>query len=166
MTMNEASFSIHGENRPSRWLVTCDHASNRVPGWIGGGDLGIAPADMARHIAWDPGAAGVARALAADPPVLLMDEPFGAVDPIARDRLQAQFREIATRLEKTVVLVTHDVDEAVRMSDRIAVLAQGGVLQQYANFYVGGTGDLAVVVLLAVVLLTRPSGLMGKRVAA
>lgn len=76
---------------------------------------------------------GVARALAADPPVLLMDEPFGAVDPIARDRLQAQFREIATRLEKTVVLVTHDVDEAVRMSDRIAVLAQGGVLQQYAD---------------------------------
>ena len=76
---------------------------------------------------------GVARALAADPPVLLMDEPFGAVDPIARDRLQVQFREIATRLAKTVVLVTHDVDEAVRMSDRIAVLSEGGVLQQYAD---------------------------------
>lgn len=75
MTMNEASFSIHGEDRPSRWLVTCDHASNRVPGWIGGGDLGIAPADMARHIAWDPGAAGVALALAdlLDTPAILSD---------------------------------------------------------------------------------------------
>jgi osmoprotectant transport system ATP-binding protein len=74
---------------------------------------------------------GVARALAADPPVLLMDEPFGAIDPIARDRLQAEFLRLQDELKKTVVFVTHDVDEAVRLGDRIAVLREGGVLQQY-----------------------------------
>jgi osmoprotectant transport system ATP-binding protein len=74
---------------------------------------------------------GVARALAADPPVLLMDEPFGAVDPIARDRLQEQFRRIQAELHKTVVFVTHDIDEAVRLGDRIAVLGPAGKLQQY-----------------------------------
>src|SRR5438045_4906805 len=74
---------------------------------------------------------GVARALAADPPVLLMDEPFGAIDPIARDRLQAEFLRLQDELKKTVVFVTHDVDEAVRLGDRIAVLRDGGVLQQY-----------------------------------
>jgi osmoprotectant transport system ATP-binding protein len=76
---------------------------------------------------------GVARALAADPPVLLMDEPFGAVDPIARDRLQAQFRQIQEELGKTVLLVTHDIDEAVRLADKVVVLSQGGVLEQYAD---------------------------------
>ncbi|WP_460445343.1 ABC transporter ATP-binding protein [Angustibacter aerolatus] len=76
---------------------------------------------------------GVARALAADPPVLLMDEPFGAVDPIQRDRLQAQFRHIQAELGKTVLLVTHDIDEAVRLADRIAVLSVGGVLEQVAD---------------------------------
>ncbi|MCB0916335.1 MAG: ATP-binding cassette domain-containing protein [Actinobacteria bacterium] len=75
---------------------------------------------------------GVARALAADPPVLLMDEPFGAVDPIARDNLQTQFLALQERVRKTVVLVTHDIDEAVRMADRIAVMKQGGYLEQYA----------------------------------
>ncbi|MCU0283366.1 MAG: ATP-binding cassette domain-containing protein [Candidatus Nanopelagicales bacterium] len=74
---------------------------------------------------------GVARALAADPPVLLMDEPFGAVDPIARDRLQAEFHALQRRLGTTVVMVTHDLDEAVRLGDRIAVLRQGGFLEQY-----------------------------------
>ena len=64
-------------------------------------------------------------------PVLLMDEPFGAVDPIARDRLQQEFLRLQAQLHKTVILVTHDVDEAVTMGDRIAVLSQGGVLQQY-----------------------------------
>jgi osmoprotectant transport system ATP-binding protein len=75
---------------------------------------------------------GVARALAADPPVLLMDEPFGAVDPIARDNLQSQFLALHAEVGTTVVLVTHDVDEAVRLGDRIAVLKQGGYLEQYA----------------------------------
>ncbi|MBA2767813.1 MAG: ATP-binding cassette domain-containing protein [Sporichthyaceae bacterium] len=74
---------------------------------------------------------GVARALAADPPVLLMDEPFGAVDPIVRDRLQAEFVRLQREVRKTVLFVTHDLDEAVRMGDRIAVFAEGGHLQQY-----------------------------------
>jgi osmoprotectant transport system ATP-binding protein len=73
---------------------------------------------------------GVARALAADPPVLLMDEPFGAVDPLTRERLQAEFARIQRELRKTVVFVTHDVDEAIRLSDRIALMREGQ-LQQY-----------------------------------
>nr|WP_309225496.1 ATP-binding cassette domain-containing protein [Quadrisphaera sp. INWT6] len=76
---------------------------------------------------------GVARGLAADPPVLLMDEPFGAVDPIARDRLQGEFRRIQAELGKTVLFVTHDIDEAVRLADRIAVFSQGGRLEQIAD---------------------------------
>ena len=74
---------------------------------------------------------GVARALAADPPVLLMDEPFGAVDPIARERLQSEFLDLQAQVAKTVVMVTHDIDEAVRMGDRIAVMREGGYLEQY-----------------------------------
>lgn len=74
---------------------------------------------------------GVARALAADPPVLLMDEPFGAVDPIARDRLQLEFLRLQEEVRKTIVFVTHDIEEAVRLGDRIAVLRQGGRLEQY-----------------------------------
>ncbi len=74
---------------------------------------------------------GVARALAADPPVLLMDEPFGAVDPIVRSRLQDEFLRLQQELGKTVLLVTHDIDEAVRMGDRVAVFADGGRLAQY-----------------------------------
>lgn len=73
---------------------------------------------------------GVARALAADPPVLLMDEPFGAVDPIARGNLQEQFLALQAQVRKTVVMVTHDIDEAVRMADRIAVMKEGGFLEQ------------------------------------
>jgi len=74
---------------------------------------------------------GVARALAADPVVLLMDEPFGAVDPVVRDRLQSEFLRLQSEVRKTVLLVTHDLDEAVRLADRIAVLSQGGRLEQY-----------------------------------
>jgi osmoprotectant transport system ATP-binding protein len=74
---------------------------------------------------------GVARALAADPPVLLMDEPFGAVDPIARDRLQEEFLRLHAELGFTVVFVTHDIEEAVRLGDRIAVMRTGGYLEQY-----------------------------------
>jgi len=75
---------------------------------------------------------GVARALAADPPVMLMDEPFAAVDPIVRARLQDQFLDIQRRLRKTIVFVTHDIDEAIKMADRIAILNRGGVIEQYA----------------------------------
>jgi osmoprotectant transport system ATP-binding protein len=74
---------------------------------------------------------GVARALGADPPVLLMDEPFAAVDPVTRLRLQGQFLELQQKLRKTIVFVTHDIDEAVKLGDRIAVLSRGAVLEQY-----------------------------------
>ena len=76
---------------------------------------------------------GVARALAADPPLLLMDEPFGAIDPINRARLQDEFLALQARVRKTVVFVTHDIDEAIKMGDRVAVLRQGGTLAQYAT---------------------------------
>ena len=72
---------------------------------------------------------GVARALAADPPVLLMDEPFGALDPIARTLLQAEFRQILRRVRKAGVLVTHDLDEATRLGDRIAIMRNGRIVQ-------------------------------------
>ena len=76
---------------------------------------------------------GVARALAADPPVLLMDEPFGAVDPIVRGRLQDELLELQRTVQKTIVLVTHDIDEALKLADRIALLNVGGILEQYAT---------------------------------
>jgi osmoprotectant transport system ATP-binding protein len=74
---------------------------------------------------------GVARAMAADPPIMLMDEPFGAVDPITRERLQDEFLRIQQEIRKTIVFVTHDIDEAIKMGDKIAILKQGGILAQY-----------------------------------
>ncbi|MEN3340827.1 MAG: osmoprotectant transport system ATP-binding protein [Actinomycetota bacterium] len=74
---------------------------------------------------------GLARALAADPPLMLMDEPFGAIDPIVRARLQDEFLRLQQEVRKTVVFVTHDVDEAIKVGDRIAILRQGGRLAQY-----------------------------------
>ena len=76
---------------------------------------------------------GVARALAVDPKVLLMDEPFSAIDPIARDRLQGEFLRLQAEVRKTIVFVTHDIEEAVRVGDRIAVLSEGGHLEQFAD---------------------------------
>jgi osmoprotectant transport system ATP-binding protein len=76
---------------------------------------------------------GVARALAADPPVMLMDEPFGAIDPIARERLQNEFLRLQAEIRKTVLFVTHDIDEAIKMGDRIAILKKGGHLAQFAT---------------------------------
>lgn len=90
---------------------------------VGSLDLAVAAGEVAV----------LARALAADPPVLLMEEPFGAVDPVARGRLQEEFLTLQRRIAKTVVFVTHDVDEAVRLGDRIAVLSQGGRLEQFAS---------------------------------
>ena len=74
---------------------------------------------------------GLARALAADPPVMLMDEPFGALDPITRARLQKELLRIQSELRKTIIFVTHDIDEAILLADRIAILREGGVLVQY-----------------------------------
>jgi osmoprotectant transport system ATP-binding protein len=75
---------------------------------------------------------GVARALAVDPPLMLMDEPFGAIDPINRERLQNEFLRLQREIHKTIVFVTHDIDEAIKMGDRIAVMQKGGKLAQYA----------------------------------
>ena len=74
---------------------------------------------------------GVARALAADPPILLMDEPFSAVDPVVREELQTEMLRLQSDLRKTIVFVTHDIDEAVRLGDTVAVFGRGGALQQY-----------------------------------
>src|SRR5262245_47050814 len=74
---------------------------------------------------------GVARALAADPPIMLMDEPFGAVDPIVRERLQNEFLRLQEQLAKTILFVTHDIDEAIKMGDLVAVFRAGGVVEQF-----------------------------------
>jgi osmoprotectant transport system ATP-binding protein len=97
--------------------------------------VGLEVADAERYPAQLSGGqrqrVGLARALAADPPVLLMDEPFGALDPITRFRLQTELRRLHREVGKTVIFVTHDVDEAIQMGDRIAILREGGVLAQY-----------------------------------
>ena len=98
--------------------------------------VGIDPSMLKRYPAELSGGqqqrVGVARALAADPPVLLMDEPFGAVDPIVRAHLQHELLALQARVHKTIVLVTHDIDEAVLLGDRVAVLNVGGILEQVA----------------------------------
>ncbi|WP_426246684.1 ABC transporter ATP-binding protein [Nocardioides sp. LHG3406-4] len=76
---------------------------------------------------------GVARALAADPPIMLMDEPFGAIDPVTRERLQEEFLRLQERIKKTIVFVTHDIDEALKLGDRIAIFAEGSRLAQFAT---------------------------------
>ena len=76
---------------------------------------------------------GVARALAADPPIMLMDEPFGAVDPIVRDRLQTEFLRLQETIAKTILFVTHDIDEAIKMGDLVAVFQTGGILAQIGS---------------------------------
>jgi osmoprotectant transport system ATP-binding protein len=100
------------------------------------GLIGLDPEEMAgRYPAQLSGGqrqrVGVARALAADPPLMLMDEPFGAIDPINRARLQDEFLGLQAKVKKTVVFVTHDIDEAIKMGDRIAILREGGRLAQY-----------------------------------
>jgi len=97
--------------------------------------VGLEPEYAARYPAELSGGqrqrVGLARALAADPPLLLMDEPFGALDPITRFRLQTELKRLHEEVAKTVIFVTHDIDEAIRMGDRIAILREGGVLAQY-----------------------------------
>lgn len=98
--------------------------------------VGLDPALAGRYPAQLSGGqqqrVGVARALAADPPVMLMDEPFSAVDPVVRAELQAEFLRLQAELGKTIVFVTHDIDEAIKLGDQVAVFATGGLLQQLA----------------------------------
>jgi osmoprotectant transport system ATP-binding protein len=97
--------------------------------------VGLEPGDARRYPVQLSGGqrqrVGLARALAADPPLLLMDEPFGALDPITRARLQQELRRLHHEVAKTIVFVTHDIDEAITMGDRIAILGEGGRLAQY-----------------------------------
>jgi osmoprotectant transport system ATP-binding protein len=99
--------------------------------------VGLDPAFAGRYPAQLSGGqqqrVGVARALAADPRVMLMDEPFGAIDPITRERLQNEFLRLQGEIRKTVLFVTHDIDEAIKMGDRVAILREGGRLAQYAT---------------------------------
>jgi len=99
--------------------------------------VGLAPDQLERYPAGLSGGqrqrAGVARALAADPPVLLMDEPFGAVDPVVRGRLQDELLALQQSLHKTIVFVTHDIEEAMKLGDRVAILNVGGILAQFAS---------------------------------
>ncbi len=98
--------------------------------------VGLDPAQYARRFpaqlsGGERQRVGVARALAADPPVMLMDEPFGAVDPIVRERLQNEFLRLQEQLAKTILFVTHDIDEAIKMGDLVAVFQAGGIVAQY-----------------------------------
>lgn len=97
--------------------------------------VGLAPEFAKRYPAQLSGGqqqrVGVARALAADPPVMLMDEPFSAVDPVVRGQLHAEFLRLQQDLGKTIVMVTHDIDEAIKLGDRVAIFRQGGVLAQF-----------------------------------
>ena len=99
--------------------------------------VGLDPAQYARPLSrrqlsgGERQRVGVARALAADPPVMLMDEPFGAVDPIVRERLQNEFLRLQEQLAKTILFVTHDIDEAIKMGDLVAVFQAGGVVAQF-----------------------------------
>ena len=109
---------IHERVRELLELVGLDpeHDRGRYPGQLSGGQQ--------QRV-------GLARAMAADPSVMLMDEPFGAIDPITRERLQDEFLRLHREFRKTVIFVTHDIDEAIKMGDRIAILREGGVLAQY-----------------------------------
>ncbi len=117
---------------------------------------------------------GVARALAADPPVLLMDEPFGAIDPINRTRVQDEFLKIQRQLRKTVVFVTHDIDEAIKMGDRIALLRDGRLVQHapptemlarpangFVEDFVGADRALKRLSLITCVSLASPGSVAG-----
>jgi osmoprotectant transport system ATP-binding protein len=114
---------------------------------------------------------GVARALAADPPVMLMDEPFAAIDPITRAHLQAEFLKILRDLSKTIVFVTHDIDEAIRMGDRIAILRDGVLVQfdtpegilarpadAFVEEFVGSDRALKRLALVTVATVLEPAG--------
>ncbi|GLK62867.1 N-formylglutamate amidohydrolase [Paracoccus kondratievae] len=118
--MTGQPYSIIGEDRPSRWLITCDHATNRVPGWIGGGDLGIAAEDMQRHIAYDIGAAALARALAErlEAPAILSDFSRLVIDP---NRGEDDPTLIMRIYDGTVIPANRRIDAAER-ERRLALL--------------------------------------------
>jgi osmoprotectant transport system ATP-binding protein len=141
--------------------------------------VGLDPAVTRPRYAWQLSGGqrqrvGVARALAADPPVLLMDEPFGAIDPVARARLQDEFRLILSKVKKTVVIVTHDLDEAIKLGDRLAIMRAGRLVQYdtpdavlsnpadaFVAEFVGDDGPLKRLGLIKVDALLSPEGPSG-----
>ena len=130
--MTSEAFRIEGKDRPGRWLVTCDHATNRVPDWVNGGSLGIAPADMARHIAFDPGAAGVASVLAErlDSPAILSDFSRLVID--------------ANRAEDDPTLVMRLYDGTIIPANRTVDAAEiGRRLERLYRPYHAALGGLA-----------------------
>jgi osmoprotectant transport system ATP-binding protein len=132
--------------------------------------IALPPAEYARRLPSELSGGerqrvGVARALGADPNILLMDEPFGAIDPIARERLQNELLRLQSVVRKTIVFVTHDIDEAVKLGDRVALLSKGGVLEQFATpeellanpqseFVTGFLGEGPLVRRLALILIS------------
>ena len=141
--------------------------------------VGLDPAVTRPRYAWQLSGGqrqrvGVARALAADPPVLLMDEPFGAIDPVARARLQDEFKLILSKVKKTVVIVTHDLDEAIKLGDRLAIMRAGRLVQYdtpdavlsnpadaFVAEFVGDDGPLKRLGLIKVDALLSPDGPSG-----
>jgi hypothetical protein len=123
VTAVQEAYQIIGESRPGRWLVTCDHASNRVPDWVGAGSLGIAPEDMARHIAWDVGAAGLTRALAEalDSPAILSDFSRLVIDPNRGE----DDPTLVMRLYDGTIIPTNRYLDAAGIEERLARLAKG-----------------------------------------
>jgi len=129
------SFLFSSRVRRSPHLGTRQYA-RIVHDWVG--EIGLDPATYRDRYPHELSGGqqqrvGVARALGADPPVLLMDEPFGAIDPITRIRLQEELLAIQAGVRKTIVFVTHDIDEAVKLGDRIVILAEDGTLAQCAT---------------------------------
>ena len=113
--------------RPRTWIRTRSHELLELVGL----DASYASRYPSQLSGGERQRVGLARALAANPPLMLMDEPFGAIDPIIRSRLQDEFLRLQRELRKTVVFVTHDIDEAIKVGDRIAILREGGRLAQY-----------------------------------
>jgi len=113
--------------RPRTWIRTRSHELLELVGL----DASYASRYPSQLSGGERQRVGLARALAANPPLMLMDEPFGAIDPIVRSRLQDEFLRLQRELRKTVVFVTHDIDEAIKVGDRIAILREGGRLAQY-----------------------------------
>src|SRR5437764_1076701 len=114
-------------------MIHFESVTKRYPDGTVAVDAGFARRYPAQLSGGQQQRVGVARALAADPPVMLMDEPFSAVDPVVREQLQDEFLRLQHELGKTIVFVTHDIDEAIKLGDRVAVLRVGGHLAQLAT---------------------------------
>ena len=162
-----------------KWPRAHSRSGDRTAGAVASGAGSVSPPLPASAVRRAAAAGGVARALAADPEVLLMDEPFGALDPVTRAALQAEIARIHQLSGRTIVLVTHDIDEALGLADRLVLLDQGRVVQQGtplalltapANDFVRdffGRSDRGIKLLsLGTVAEVRPGAAEGEPIAA